>query len=283
MFKYRAHRGSLDEAMKEAKEFITMDQMFDYIVKTDPLQILQKEDLYISEDHGKDIRIDWSESRYVMAKRYGKNDYPLPVGLCSMEDFYIPEDFTKAKDIYIGGISRHHLLKMLYDAAKPYDKTISIVEAADALHNTVDMVTELKGKRLYVNVFGKKFDGTAYDKINGIGLSYRIVTYMRHHLLFGKYPWEQGIPDFDGDHLDTLKLNIHKEEETEMERKVTKELILDMRDVPDLVSALKEYLDAHTGDLNERVLTIKRIRDFIIDNDGATELRISHNTEYSVS
>lgn len=204
MFKYRPHRGSLDEAMKEAKEFITMDQMFDYIVKADPLQILQKEDLYISKDHGKDIRIDWKESRYVMAKRYGKNDYPLPIGLCSMECFYSPEDFTKAKDIYIGGISRHHLLKMLYDAAKPYDKTISIDEAADALHNTVDMVTELKGKKLYVNVFGKEFDGTAYDKINGIGLSYHIVTYMRHHLLFGKYPWENGIPVFDGDRLDVL-------------------------------------------------------------------------------
>ena len=211
MFKYRPHRGSLDESMKEAKEFITMDQMFDYIVKFDPLQILQKEDLYISEDHGKDIRIDWKESRYVMAKRYGKNDYPQPIGLCSMECFYSLEDFTKAKDIYIGGISRHHLLKMLYDAAKPYDKTISIDEAVDALHSTLDMITELKGKRLYVNVFGKEFDGTEYDKINGIGLSYHIITYMRHHLLYGKYPWEtgipvweNGIPDFDGDRLDVI-------------------------------------------------------------------------------
>ena len=70
-----------------------------------------------------------------------------------------------------------------------------------------------------------------------------------------------------------------------MERKVTKELILDMRDIPDLVSVLREYLDTHTyhdGD-NSKFLTVKRIRDFIIDNDGATELRISHNTEYSVS
>lgn len=207
MFKYRPHRGSLDEAMKEAKEFITMDQMFDYIVKTDPLHVLQKEDLYISKDHCKDTRIDWSETRYVMAKRYGKNDYPLPVGLCSMEDTCIPEYFTKAKDLYIGGFSRHRLLKMLYDAAKPYDKTISIDEAADALKNTVDMVTVLKGKKLYVNVFGKEFDGTEYDKINGLGLSYRIVAYMRHHLLFGKYPWEQGIPNFEGDLLDTIILN----------------------------------------------------------------------------
>ena len=181
MFKYRPHRGSLDEAMKEAKEFITMDQMFDYIVETDPLHVLQKEDLYISKDHCKDTRIDWSETRYVMAKRYGKNDYPLPVGFCSMEDTCIPEYFAKAKNIYIGGFSRHRLLKMLYDAAKPYDKTISIDEAADALKNTVDMITELKGKKLYVNVFGKEFDGTAYDKINGLGLSYRIVAYMNNH------------------------------------------------------------------------------------------------------
>lgn len=70
-----------------------------------------------------------------------------------------------------------------------------------------------------------------------------------------------------------------------MERKVTKELILDMRDIPDLVSVLREYLDTHTyhdGD-NSKFLTAKRVYDFIIDNDGATELRISHNTEYSVS
>lgn len=227
MFKYRPHRGSLDESMKEAKEFITMDQMFDYIVMVDPLHVLQKEDLYISEDHGKDIRIDWSESRYVMAKRYGKNDYPLPVGICSMEDTCIPEYFAKANAIYIGGFSRHRLLKMLYDAAKPYDKTISIDEAADALKNTVDMITELKGKKLYVNVFGKEFDGTAYDKINGIGLSYRIVTYMRHHLLFGKYPWEQGIPNFDGDVLDTITLPSVSNESSKM-YKVTCSVGLDV-------------------------------------------------------
>lgn len=204
MFKYRPHRGSLDEAMKEAKEFITMDQMFDYIVKTDPLHILQKEDLYISEDLGKDDRINWSESRNVMAKRYGKNVYPQPIGWCSMEDFNNLGDLTKAENIYIGGISRHRLLKMLYDAAKPYDKTISIDEAADALHNTVDIITQLKGKKLYVNVFGKEFDGTEYDKINGIGLSYHIVTYMNYRLIYGKYPWEQGILNFDGDRLDVL-------------------------------------------------------------------------------
>ena len=206
MFKYRPHRGALEDAMKEAHEFITMDQMFDYIVRSDPFHALRKEDLSITENLGKDDRIDWSETRNVLTKRYGKDVYDTPqaIGWCSMEDFYNPAYFTEAKNIYIGGISRHHLLKMLYDAAKPYDKTISIEEAVDALHSTLDVVTQLKGKRLYINVFGKEFDGTEYDKINGIGLSYHIVTYMRYHLLYGKHPWEIGIPDFDGDQLDVL-------------------------------------------------------------------------------
>jgi hypothetical protein len=192
--------------MKEAKEFITMDQMFDYIVKSDPLHLLQKEDLSISEDLGKDDRIDWTETRNVLTKRYGKDVYDTPqaIGWCSMEDFYNSSYESNAKNLYIGDISRHHLLKMLYDAAKPYDKTISIEEAADALHNTIGTVTQLKGKRLYVNVFGNEFDGTEYDKINGIGLSYHIVAYMRYHQLWGKHPWEIGIPDFDGDQLDVL-------------------------------------------------------------------------------
>lgn len=206
MFKYRPHRGALEDAMKEAHEFITMDQMFDYIVRNDPFHALRKEDLSITENLGKDDRIDWSETRNVLTKRYGRDvfDTPQAIGWCSMEDFYNQAYFTEAKNIYIGGISRHHLLKMLYDAAKPYDKTISIEEAADALHNTIGVVTQLKGKRLYVNVFGKEFDGTEYDKINGIGLSYHIVTYMRYHQLWGKHPWEIGIPDFDGDRLDVL-------------------------------------------------------------------------------
>ena len=53
MFKYRPHRGTLEDAMKEEKTFITMDQMFDYIVKSDPFHSLQKEDLSISDNLGK--------------------------------------------------------------------------------------------------------------------------------------------------------------------------------------------------------------------------------------
>lgn len=224
MFRYRPQRGSLEDAMKEEKGFITMDQMFDYIVKSDPFHVLQKEDLFISENLGKDDRIDWTESRYVLTKKYGKSVYDTPqaIGFCSMEDFYNPAYFAEAKNIHIGGISKHHLLKMLYDAAKPYDKTISIEEAVDALHNTLDTVTQLKDKKLYVNVFGKEFDGTEYDKINGIGLSYHVVGNMRYNQLFGKYPWEHGIPDFDGDHLDTLSTK-DKVPETKPDAETNKE------------------------------------------------------------
>lgn len=192
MFRYRPHRGSLEDAMKEAREFITMDQMFDYIVNTDPFHLLQKEDLSISENLGKDDRIDWSECRNVLTKRYGNDVYDTPqaIGWCSMEDYNHP---SPQQNILISGLSRHHLLKMLYDAAKPYDKIITLNEAADALHNTIDVVTKLKDKKLCVNVFGKYFDGTQYDKINGIGLSYHIICEMRYKQLWGKHPWEQGI------------------------------------------------------------------------------------------
>jgi hypothetical protein len=70
-------------------------------------------------------------------------------------------------------------------------------------------------------VFGKEFDGTEYDKINGIGLSYHIVGNMRYNQLFGKYLWEQDIPDFDGDHLDTLSTK-DKVPETDKEDKLEK-------------------------------------------------------------
>ena len=139
MFKYRPVRGSLDEAMQEEETFDTMDQMFDYITNIDPM--INKEDLLISENLGKDDRIDWSETRHILVKKYGSNifDTPQCIGYCSMEDFNHLPYLTASKNIMISGISKHHLLKMLYDAAKPYDKTITIEEAADALHNTIDM------------------------------------------------------------------------------------------------------------------------------------------------
>ena len=69
-----------------------------------------------------------------------------------------------------------------------------------------------------------------------------------------------------------------------MRKKVTNELTLECFEQADLVSVLREYLNTHTyhdGD-NSKFLTVKRVYDFIIDNNGATELTISHNTDYSI-
>ena len=69
-----------------------------------------------------------------------------------------------------------------------------------------------------------------------------------------------------------------------MRKKVTNELTLEGFEQADLVTALREYLDTHTyhdGD-NSKFLTVKRVYDFIIDNNGGTELTISHNTDYNI-
>ena len=69
-----------------------------------------------------------------------------------------------------------------------------------------------------------------------------------------------------------------------MRKKVTNELTLEGFEQADLVCVLREYLDTHTyhDGNNEKFLTVKRVYDFIIDNNGATELTISHNTDYSI-
>lgn len=198
MFKYRPLRNTLEESINESKEFITMDQMFDFVVYEYKNMgiIIDKNDISISDVIGKDIYVtNWSEKRKLISSKINNQTYDIPqtLGYCSMEDCNLPEYMKRSKNIHIGGLSRYHLLKQLYDAAKPYDKIITLKEAADALHNTVDMITELKGKELYVNVFGTEFDGSKYDKINGIGLSYHIICEMRYKQLWRKHPWEQGI------------------------------------------------------------------------------------------
>lgn len=87
--------------------------------------------------------------------------------------------------ILIIGLSRHYLLRDLYNAARPVDKKITADEAAAILHNTIDMVTEVYGKKLYVNVFGKEMDSSTYDSLNGEGLARSVVSSAYHRLLFG--------------------------------------------------------------------------------------------------
>lgn len=85
MVKYRPHRRTLDEAMSEMQQFTSVQDMFESIAKDCPL--FDKEDLSITEDMGKDSRIDWKECRYVCTRRMGAEKYDIPqcIGMCSIE------------------------------------------------------------------------------------------------------------------------------------------------------------------------------------------------------
>lgn len=88
MIKYRPHRETLDEAMKEEKIFNSIEDMYNHIVSEwNSGNLFSKDDLIISDDLGKDERIDWKETRYVCTKRMGDEIYDVPqcIGMCSIE------------------------------------------------------------------------------------------------------------------------------------------------------------------------------------------------------
>lgn len=104
MIKYRPHMGLLSDALAEMKTFETVDEMFEYIASKYS-KYLSKEDLSISEDYGKDHRIDWKETRHVCTQRFGSEVYAIPqcIGMCSIEeDELIPCPFY-------GGKAYHHV------------------------------------------------------------------------------------------------------------------------------------------------------------------------------
>lgn len=88
MIKYRPHRGTLADAMLEEREFKSLDEMYDYIIANWGSWLFTKEDLSISDNLGKDSRIDWKETRYVGTKRFGDKVYDVPqcIGMCSFEE-----------------------------------------------------------------------------------------------------------------------------------------------------------------------------------------------------
>lgn len=90
MIKYRPHRAHLDEAMELEKSFDSLNQMYDYVVKewnAVKNNLFDKSDLSITENLGKDNRIDWKETRYVCTRRIGEDTYDTPqcIGMCSIE------------------------------------------------------------------------------------------------------------------------------------------------------------------------------------------------------
>ena len=91
--KYRPHRGGLEESMALQKEFQSIEEMFKYIENESYSSILgihlyKAGDLSIGESLGKDDRIDWKETRYILTKRCGMVIYDTPqcIGMCSIEE-----------------------------------------------------------------------------------------------------------------------------------------------------------------------------------------------------
>ena len=91
--KCRPHRGGLEESIALQKEFNSIEEMFKYIESESYSSILgiylyKAGDLSIGESLGKDDRIDWKETRYILTKRCGMLIYDTPqcIGMCSIEE-----------------------------------------------------------------------------------------------------------------------------------------------------------------------------------------------------
>mgnify|MGYP004628411307 FL=1 len=96
MIIFRPNRRMLDEAMAEAKEFNTVEEMKEQIVKVwhegwdGSEELFTVDDIVIDEKSAvKDDRIGWEDSMYVCVKRMGKTDYmkkyriPQCIGMCA--------------------------------------------------------------------------------------------------------------------------------------------------------------------------------------------------------
>ncbi len=96
MIIFRPQRRTLDEAMKEAKEFDTVEEMKEHIVKiwhkdwAGSKKLFTVDDIVIIEECTvKDDRIGWEDSMYVCVKRMGNEDYvckygaPQCIGMCA--------------------------------------------------------------------------------------------------------------------------------------------------------------------------------------------------------
>lgn len=91
MVKYRPHKGNIGEAVENTVEFESVEEMLSCIVKDwknwSGKTVFEIGDLSLSEDKGKDERINWKETRYICTKRIGEEVYNIPqcIGMCSIE------------------------------------------------------------------------------------------------------------------------------------------------------------------------------------------------------
>lgn len=87
MVKYRPHRGGLAEAMAEAKEFETVEEMIKHICVEDDFFRIRPEDVIIGDPEGDDLRVNWMNVHIVSTKRINNTIYepPAAIGFCSID------------------------------------------------------------------------------------------------------------------------------------------------------------------------------------------------------
>ena len=91
MYIYRPHRGSLDEAMRECKEFETKEEMISYISAESACltgkPLYDPQDIIIGSSVINDYRIGWADCRHVLVKRMGNERFLIPqcIGWCATE------------------------------------------------------------------------------------------------------------------------------------------------------------------------------------------------------
>ncbi len=86
---YRPQRGTLADALSEMKEFASVDEMFEYLMK-DHKQAFNKNEIYIS-DYCYDNRIDWQTYIIAVGRYFDKNyleEYHCPkaIGFCTFKE-----------------------------------------------------------------------------------------------------------------------------------------------------------------------------------------------------
>lgn len=96
MIIYRPHKGSLADALAQAKEFQSEEEMKAYIYedwkkscmelgfKSAPFEI---DDIVIDNETSDDARCGWHDTKYVCVKRMGKDIYDCPqcIGMCATD------------------------------------------------------------------------------------------------------------------------------------------------------------------------------------------------------
>lgn len=87
---YRPHKGSIDESMQQAKEFLSEQEMKEFIVN-DWNNLFDVDDIVINEESHEDRRIGWRNVRMVTTKRMGDQDNialygcPQAIGYCATD------------------------------------------------------------------------------------------------------------------------------------------------------------------------------------------------------